>query len=495
MASGIYCLWPQLLQIWLVYLGSTLSNVRPAFSALLFVIMKKPPQAMSLIAWARWRFLTIQQSKEALVRSSAPAFAIRGGALVHRPAGTDSLHGGNKMIYKPASISPNFRPRRMALMLCGFLLVSTIFSPPGGAGQSTNKALVTDKADPARRSDGGRQRRRTNKALVTDKANLPLSDQFAPPGQIRLTNSGDVFFTPGGFATFRWSSGSGSHTRLLQAGDPHPGFPGSVCDLVGNGLQTNSSGHAAMLNFFALEGARNPRGLFVYDGASFLKVALRDEIAPGTGGQLFANFLQFRINDSDHVGFQASFDTISNISPVGIFIGAPNVAPVKVAVTGETAPGTGGGVYGNLQLIGFNNAGQVAFLSDITGGTTTRAVFIGTTSGGTKVAAIFDPSPRTTRLFTLLPVLHNYALNENGVLALRQIVTGSARCGVKGIWIGTSAARRTKLLVNKDTSGSSLGGSFGVGVALRGFTNAGQVLFQRNPVGASSSQALFLKDL
>ncbi|MGH9939010.1 MAG: hypothetical protein ACREAM_22450, partial [Blastocatellia bacterium] len=151
------------------------------------------------------------------------------------------------MIYKPASISPDFRPRRMALMLCGFLLVSTIFSPPGGADKPTTKALVTDKA------------------------NLPLSDQFAPPAQISLTDSGDVFFNPGISAFFRWSSGSGSRTRLLQAGDPHPGVPGSVCDLVGNGLQTNSSGHAAMLNFFSVENARNPRGLFVYDGASFLK--------------------------------------------------------------------------------------------------------------------------------------------------------------------------------------------------------------------------------
>ena len=398
------------------------------------------------------------------------------------------------MIYKPASISPDFQPRRMALMLCGFLLVSTIFSPPGGAGQSTNKALVTDKADPARRSDGGRPRRRTNKALVTDKANLPLSDQFAPPGQIRLTNSGDVFFTPGGFATFRWSSGSGSHTRLLQAGDPHPGFPGSVCDLVGNGLQTNSSGHAAMLNFFALEGARNPRGLFVYDGASFLKVALRDEIAPGAGGHLFANFLQFRINDNDQVGFLASFDSLSNIDPVGIFIGAPNVAPVKVAVIGETAPGTGGGVYGNLQLIGFNNAGQVAFLSDITGGTTTRAVFIGTTSGVSKVAAMFDPATGTTGTFNLQPVVTNYALNENGDLAFRSFVSGGGPSS-DGIWIGNSSVPPTKLLVNNDPTGSSLGGSFGVGVTLRGFNNAGKVLFQSNPVGATSNQALFLKDL
>src|SRR5215510_6160638 len=100
------------------------------------------------------------------------------------PPGQIHYDGGNKMICKPASISPDLRLYRMALMLCGFLLVSTIFSPPGGADQPTNKALVTDRA------------------------NLLLSDQFAPPGQIRLTDSGEVFFVPGGSAFFRWSSGS-----------------------------------------------------------------------------------------------------------------------------------------------------------------------------------------------------------------------------------------------------------------------------------------------
>src|SRR5262249_8763239 len=161
---------------------------------------------------------------------------------------------------------------------------------------------------------------------------------------------------------------------------------------------------------------------------------LRDEIAPGTGGQLFANFLQFRINDSDHVGSQASFDTISNISPVGIFIGAPNVAPVKVAVTGETAPGTGGGGCANLHLQGVNSSGQLAFLSDMTGARTTRAVFIGPKSGVSKLAAIFDPAPGTTGFFNLLPVVNNYALNENGDLAFRSIVTGGPPSS-DGIWI------------------------------------------------------------
>lgn len=90
--------------------------------------------------------------------------------------------------------------------------------------------------------------------------------------------------------------------------------------------------------------------------------------------------------------------------------------------------------------------------------------------------------------------MNNYALNENGDLAFRSIVTGGGP-SFDGIWIGNSSAPPTKLLVNNDLTGSSLGGSFGVGVILRGFNNAGKVLFQSNPVGATSSHALFLKDL
>ena len=55
--------------------------------------------------------------------------------------------------------------------------------------------------------------------LITDKVNLPLSNQFGPPNQFGLTGSGDVFFTPRQTALFRWDSGSGTRTRLLQAGD------------------------------------------------------------------------------------------------------------------------------------------------------------------------------------------------------------------------------------------------------------------------------------
>src|SRR5712692_4878556 len=60
-------------------------------------------------------------------------------------------------------------------------------------------------------------------ALVTDKADLPMSKQFGAPNRIALTNSGAVFFTSGSnTALFR--SSAGARTRLLQAGDAHPGF-------------------------------------------------------------------------------------------------------------------------------------------------------------------------------------------------------------------------------------------------------------------------------
>src|SRR4030095_3754238 len=222
--------------------------------------------------------------------------------------------------------------------------------------------------------------------LITDKVNLPLSNQFGPPNQIGLTGAGDVFFTPRQTAFFRWDSGSGTRTRLLQAGDPHPGFPGSVSDLVAKPFYLNSVGHAATVNFFTQKDERIPRGVFVYDGTTFQEVAMRGDPAPSTGGEVFFSFAQPRINDTDQVASVASFKPPA-LGMAGIFLGSATGPVAKIAAIGDVAPGTGGGTYNSFQMIGLNNTGQVAFFSNIAGGTAPRAVFIGSTAGVNKVVA------------------------------------------------------------------------------------------------------------
>ncbi|MFY9572716.1 MAG: choice-of-anchor tandem repeat NxxGxxAF-containing protein, partial [Blastocatellia bacterium] len=334
----------------------------------------------------------------------------------------------------------------------------------------------------------------TASPLVTDIASLALSNQFAPANGIGLTGTGDVFFSQRHTAFFRWDSSSGTRTRVLQAGDPHPGFPGSVTDLVASPFHVNSLGHAATVNFFTQKGARLPRGVFVYDGTTFQAVAMRGDVAPGTGGQVFFSFGAVRINASDQVAFIGLFEP-PNLGTLGLFIGSTTGPPVKIAALGDVAPGTGGGTYSSFQLFGFNDSGQVAFFSNIAGGSASRAVFIGSISGVSKVVAQGDPAPGTTGTFNL--VTQNpfpYALNAAGDVAVSAQVIGGAPNN-QGIWIGNSTSAPAKLLVTTDPTATTIGGFFGGQIFLHGFDDTGKALFRSNPVGATSSHALFQKDL
>lgn len=333
--------------------------------------------------------------------------------------------------------------------------------------------------------------------LVTNRVNLPLSNLFGAPGSMRLTATGDVLFTGPG-ALFRWTSGSANRTRILQSGDEHPGFPGSLIDAVALSA-VNSVGHVAMTNSFHQKGTRDRNGIFIFDGTNFFKVALRNEVAPGTGGKEFLNFVQLRINDGDQVAFVANFEPFP-LGGAGLFTGSPTGPPSKIALIGEVAPGAGGGTFNNFQLIGMNNAGQVAFVSNVTGGTTARAVYIATSSSIVKVAANNDPAPGTTGTFRLpgnpqgFFGIPNYFLNASGDVAFNANVAGGAPVN-RGIWIGNASGPPTKLVVNTDPTLTALGGTFNGGIQIRGFNNAGKVLFNSNLTGATSDHALFLKDL
>jgi hypothetical protein len=192
------------------------------------------------------------------------------------------------------------------------------------------------------------------------------------------------------------------------------------------------------------------------------------------------------------VAFQASFEPPS-LNGGGLYLGSPTSPPQKIALFGETAPGTGGGVYRDQQIIGLNNAGELAFISNIMGGTTNRAIFVGTPSAVTMVAAAGEPAPGTAGAFNLNATNGATAwLNASGDVAFAAQVSG----GGQGIWIGNTAGPPAKLMVNTDPTGTSLGGNFGSPVAVRGFNTAGEVLFNTNPdSGATSNHALFLKDL
>jgi len=156
----------------------------------------------------------------------------------------------------------------------------------------------------------------------------------------------------------------------------------------------------------------------------------------------------------------------------------------------DAAPGITGGTYGNLQLIGLNNPGQVAFLADINGGSSPRAVYLYDGENVSLVAKSNDPAPGGSDNFNLPPGIGNYILNLHGNVAFFSNVNGET----PGIWIGGVSAPPEKVVRQNDPTGIAGYGNYYAPPVIRGFNDSGLVLFD-SPTSGGPGYALFLKDL
>jgi hypothetical protein len=137
--------------------------------------------------------------------------------------------------------------------------------------------------------------------IVTDQTKISLSNQFFTPQIGGLKENGDVFISDA-MALFHWDHTSSTLTRLLQLNGPIPNYSGSSAYSIANSLQLNASGHAAMINGWSAKDARDPEGVFVYNGSTYSKIALTGEAVPGLSGSAFSHFVFASINQSDQVG-------------------------------------------------------------------------------------------------------------------------------------------------------------------------------------------------
>lgn len=126
----------------------------------------------------------------------------------------------------------------------------------------------------------------------------------------------------------------------------------------------------------------NNRGIWVEEDGGLREVVRTDAAMPGVDGRKFRAFSNLLFNDAGHVAFAASsgspntFDTIFSDASGALTL---------VARAGRAASGTNPGVlfdFDHLDFIGiprlnFNNAGQVAFISGLSGTGVTAANDLG----------------------------------------------------------------------------------------------------------------------
>jgi hypothetical protein len=175
----------------------------------------------------------------------------------------------------------------------------------------------------------------------------------------------------------------------------------------------NESGQVAFAA--GLTGGSSTSGLFAGLPGSLSAVALQGTPAPAGG-----NYNTFpslpRLNGAGQVAFVANLTGGS--STRGIFAGLPG-ALSTVALQGTPAP-VGGNYSGIISPV-LNESGQVAFAAGLTGGSATSGLFTGLPGSLSAVALQGTPAPAGSNYNSLL----NFALNGAGQVAFTANLTGT----------------------------------------------------------------------
>jgi hypothetical protein len=181
-----------------------------------------------------------------------------------------------------------------------------------------------------------------------------------------------------------WVGAPGNLTLLVRTGDPAPGMPAGnnfldFADVSNVGIRPalNASGQCAFAGHVTGLGLDNS-GLWVGAPGSVTLLARAGNPAPGAAaGVNYSSFETPTINASGQSAFHARVQGSGITAPndTGFWVGTPG-SVAKVALEGEAAPGAGTGTLFGDQGGGefaFNDRGEVAFVTSLTGPNVTSA--------------------------------------------------------------------------------------------------------------------------
>jgi hypothetical protein len=298
------------------------------------------------------------------------------------------------------------------------------------------------------------------------------------------------------------SSGPGLVTALARVGEAAPasgvGTGGTFTNFGAPPL--NDAGQTVFLA--NVTGSTSIQGIFRSSGPGLVTALAReDEAAPSSGagtGGTFSGFGTPALNKAGQAAFLAN--VIGSTSIQGIFRSSGPGLVTALARAGEFAPFLGGGTQGIFSGFGtpvLNDAGQVAFLANMTGsGFSNQGIFRSSGPGlVTLLARASDAAPATgAGTDGLFNSFGTPALNNAGQVAFKGLVFGST--SDSGIFRGSGPGLVTALVraldVAPDGNGSFV--TFSDPQLLKG----GNVVFQGNLTGtargAADDTGIFLSD-
>ena len=258
--------------------------------------------------------------------------------------------------------------------------------------------------------------------IVTDQAALSLPGNIGPVGADVSNQAGDFAFADsGGGAVFLKRAGSPSLVRLLQTGDPVPGMPNTSLDM-NSSLRINASGLLCLqFDHYTGDGLTS-NVILTYDGSTYRKIAAGSDTAPGSGGSVFGRAISgVAMNDAGEIAFSASLLPLGapsgTPSQTTLFIVPSGGSPVRIVGPGDTLPDSGGATITQLSLGGFNNQGEELFRAGLsTGG---YGYYVASMAGVRKIAAHGDPRPGGGTIDFSNTNVSSALLNNLGQVAFR----------------------------------------------------------------------------
>jgi hypothetical protein len=226
------------------------------------------------------------------------------------------------------------------------------------------------------------------------------------PGQLAINNLGQVAFFAYGGQSGLFLNANGQTSLLLSSSTVAPGG-GTLGDMWN--ISLNSQGQVA---FFAAPSAPSQIGVFSYSNGTLTPLALNGSAAPG-GGNFSLAFLNLRFgpvtNDNGTVAFGSYIDSSSG-SAVFLY---SNSALTRIVGPGDPAPG--GGTFVSADSPSINAAGQVAFYGETT---VDVGIFLYSNGQITRVGGSGDVIGKLT-----LGYVDEPRLNDNGDVAFMSNLT------------------------------------------------------------------------
>ena len=229
-----------------------------------------------------------------------------------------------------------------------------------------------------------------------------------------------------------------SMENVIIAGQTNPDGNGTFWN-VDSGAVINGNGQIV---FAGLTLGSSQSRLFSFDGSSLSQLVNAGEAPPDNNGTYW-EFDQPVINSIGQVAFRSYLTGTTGGGDAGIFI-ADGINPViQIVREDEPAPGGNGGLLyvllNGIQIPGFNDNGQVAFVADINledGGSNfdERGVFRGDGISLIKIAREGEPAPNGDGEFSGFATA-GAAINTHGQVAFTGVLA-NASGGNRGIFAG-----------------------------------------------------------